>query len=133
MDKVCPTFGHFSVYEQKLTKLSQNLTVFPSHFKNIFLKSFVLLQNLRRNCKILQKLMRFHKTNKISQSFSGTLLLLSCDILCWLSVLLLVLSKDDWKNLISFKQIQIFEVSNLAMVKVKKSQYRSYLLSLLRP
>ncbi len=74
MDKVCPTFDHFSVYEQKLTKLSQNVTVFPSHLKNIFLKSFVLLQNLRRNCKILQKLMRFHKTNEISWSFSGIIL-----------------------------------------------------------
>ncbi len=34
--------------------------------------------------------------------------------------LLLVLSKVDCKILVSFKQIQNFEVSNLAMAKVKK-------------
>ncbi len=35
-----PTFGHFSVHEQKSTKFKQYLTVFPSHFNIIFLKSF---------------------------------------------------------------------------------------------
>jgi hypothetical protein len=67
MDKSWPTFGHFSVYEQMLMELSQYLTVFPSHFNNIFLKSFGL--DLTRNCDILQ--MRFHETNDISQNFSG--------------------------------------------------------------
>ncbi len=52
-------------------KLRQYLTVFPSHFNNIFLKSFRLLQNLMRNGMILQQLMRFHKTNDISWNFSG--------------------------------------------------------------
>ncbi len=49
-------------------KLRQYLTVFPSHFNNIFLKSF---RHLLRNCIILQYLMRFHKTNDISWHFSG--------------------------------------------------------------
>ena len=49
-----PTFSHFSVHEQKLTKLREYLTVFPSHFNNIFLKSLRLLQYLMRNCEILQ-------------------------------------------------------------------------------
>jgi hypothetical protein len=35
-------------------------------------------------------------------------------------VLPLVLSKDDCKISVSFEQVQNFEVSNLAMVKVKK-------------
>ncbi len=74
MDKSCPTFGHFSVHEQKLMKLSQHLTVFPSHFNNIFLKSFRLLPNLKRNCEILQYLMRFHETNDISGNFSSIIL-----------------------------------------------------------
>jgi hypothetical protein len=54
-------------------KLRQDLTVFQSHFNNIFLKSFRILQNLTRNCVILQ-LMRFYKTNDISRNFSGTTL-----------------------------------------------------------
>ncbi len=63
--------------------------------------------------------MRFHETNDISQNFSG-MALGFCQVLCWLSVLLLVLSKDDSKILVSFIQIQNFEVSNLAMAKVQK-------------
>ncbi len=47
------------------------MTVFPSHFNNIFLQSFGLLQTLMRNWEILQYLMRFHETNDISQNFSG--------------------------------------------------------------
>ena len=74
IDKSWPTFGHFSVHEWKLTKFRQYLTAFPSHFNNIFLKSLWLLQNLARNCIILQLLMRFHKTNNISQNFSGVTL-----------------------------------------------------------
>jgi hypothetical protein len=35
-------------------------------------------------------------------------------------VLLSVLLKVDFKTSVSFQQIQIFEVSNLAMAKVKK-------------
>ncbi len=42
MDEVCPTFGHFSVHEQKLMKLSQYLTVFQSHYNKNFVKSFGL-------------------------------------------------------------------------------------------
>jgi hypothetical protein len=62
LDVVCPMFGYFSWHEQKLAKL----TVFPSHFNNIFLKSFRLLQNLMRICEILQKLTIFHDTNDSS-------------------------------------------------------------------
>ena len=49
----------------KLTKFSQYLTVFPSHFHNIFLKSFRLLLNLARNGEILQQLTI---VNEISQN-----------------------------------------------------------------
>jgi hypothetical protein len=122
MDKSWPTFNHFSVNEQKLTKLSQYCTVFPSRFSNIFLKSFKLLQNLMRNYEILQYLMTFHKNNDISWNSSGnnTRLSWSSKVKCWLSVLLLVLSKDDSKISVSFIQTQNFEVSNLAMAKVQK-------------
>ncbi len=47
------------------------MTVFPSHFNNIFLKSLWLLQTLTRNCMILQLLMRFDETNNIAWNFSG--------------------------------------------------------------
>jgi hypothetical protein len=57
------------MHEWKLSKLRQYFTVFPSHFYNIFLKSFRLLQNFMRNCKNSQT--RFHKTNDISWNFSG--------------------------------------------------------------
>jgi hypothetical protein len=53
-DERWPTFGNFSVHEQKLMKLWQYLSVFPSHFNNIFLKSFGILQNLTGICQILQ-------------------------------------------------------------------------------
>ncbi len=66
-----PNFWPFFSEWTKLTKLSQYLTVFPSHLNNIFLKSFRLLPNLMRNCKILQKLITFHETNNISQNSSG--------------------------------------------------------------
>ncbi len=46
-------------------KLRQYLAIFPSHFNNIYLKSFRLLQNLSKNNKILRKSMIFHKTNVI--------------------------------------------------------------------
>jgi hypothetical protein len=42
MGEVCPAFGHFSVHEQMLMKLSQYLTVFQSHFSKNFVKSFGL-------------------------------------------------------------------------------------------
>ncbi len=61
MDEICKTFGHFSEHEWKLTKWSWYLTVFPSDFKNIFLKSFGLLPTLTRDYELLQWLMRFHK------------------------------------------------------------------------
>ncbi len=73
MDEVFPTFDNFSVHEQKLTELSQHWTAFPSHFNNIFLKSFRLLLDLTRNCKILQKL-RFQDSKDISCNFSGIIL-----------------------------------------------------------
>ncbi len=50
MDESYPTFSHFSVHEWKLTKLSQYLTAFPSHFNIFFLNLFGLLMNLIRNC-----------------------------------------------------------------------------------
>jgi hypothetical protein len=74
MDIICPIFGQLSVHEWKLMTLSQYLTVFPSHFNNILLKSFRLLPNLMINCDILQKLTRFHKTNNISWHFRVILL-----------------------------------------------------------
>ncbi len=54
------------MHEQKLTKLRQYLTVFPSHFSNIF-----TFTEFNKKCVILQKLIRFHETNDISQNFSS--------------------------------------------------------------
>ncbi len=54
LDKSWPTFGPFSVHKWKLTKFRNYFVVFPSHFYNIFLKSFRLLQNFTRNWEILQ-------------------------------------------------------------------------------
>ncbi len=48
LDKVCPTFIHFSWHEWKLTKYSWYLKNFPSLFNNIYLKSFGLLQNITK-------------------------------------------------------------------------------------
>ncbi len=75
-----------------------------------------------RNCEIFQKLMRFHKTNDISQNFSGI-------ILCFCSVAMYFVDfqfsfryfqKMTAKFHISFEQIRNFKVSNLVMAKVEK-------------
>jgi hypothetical protein len=92
---------------------------FPSLFNNIYLKSFGLSQNLTKNYEILQKFMIFFKVHEIS--WYNTLLLFSFDVLCWLSLLLLVLLKVGRKILVSFRLIQNFEIYDLAMAKVKKS------------
>jgi hypothetical protein len=44
----------------------------------------------------------------------------NCEVLSWLSVSLSVFLKDDCKISVSFEHIQNFEVSKLAMAKVKK-------------
>ncbi len=61
LDKVFPTFIHFSWHEQKLMKFSQYLTIFLSHFINIYLKSFRRFQNLT-------KIWDFMKVNNVSWS-----------------------------------------------------------------
>ncbi len=53
---------HYLWHEQKLSKFSQYLTVFPSHFINIYLKSFGLLQIFTRNYEIFWICMRFSKS-----------------------------------------------------------------------
>ena len=60
-------------------KLSQYLTVFPSHFNNIYCTYFGFLQNLMRNYEILWKLTKFNKTNDILWNCIGM-------ILCFCSV-----------------------------------------------
>ncbi len=121
MEEFWPTFGYFSEHKGKLMKLKWYLTVFPSHFNNIFFKSFRLLLNLTRNCEILQKLMRFHETNDIKWNFSAI-------ILCFCSVgmhfvdirLLSVLLKDTAKFQFHSKRFKILKFWTWAMVKVKK-------------
>ncbi len=111
-----PNFCAFFI--QKLMKFSWYLTIFPGHFSNIYLQSFRLLQNLTLNYKVLWKLMIFHETNEIF--WYNTLLSFSFDVLCWLSLSLLVLLKVDHKIFISFGLIQNLDILDLAMVKVKK-------------
>ncbi len=124
-DKVCPTFGLFSWHEQKLMKFSWYSTTFPSHFNNIYLKSFRLSQNLTRNYKILQILTKFHETNKTSWIFLGIRL-------CFCSFEMYFVDfcfcfrcfrKLSAKFLFCSDLLKIFKVSNLAMAKVKKSSY----------
>ncbi len=65
MDKSWLIFSHFSVHEQKLTKLRQYITVFPSHFNNIFSEIFQTFTEFD------EKLCDFTIVNDISQNFSG--------------------------------------------------------------
>ncbi len=60
-----------AIFQCMNMKLRQYQTVFPSNFKNIFMKYFRLLQNLMRNGMIIQQFTRFHETNKISGNCSG--------------------------------------------------------------
>jgi hypothetical protein len=107
IDESWPTFSLFSVHEQKLMKLRQYRTVFPSYFNNIFLKYFGLLQNLMRNSDILQYLTRLHIINKISSNFSGITLPFHEVSKCFvdLQFLFLVFLNDDSKISVSFIQI----------------------------
>jgi hypothetical protein len=61
------------------------------------------------------KLMTFHEISVVYSRLSW-----SFEVLCRLSLSLLVLSKDDCKILASFKQIQNFKVSHFSMAKVTK-------------
>ncbi len=45
-----------------LDNIRQHLTDFPSDFNNIHLKYFGILQNLTRNYKILQKVMKVNES-----------------------------------------------------------------------
>ncbi len=67
--KFCTYFAQFcpfSCHEQKLMKFIKYLTFFPSHFNNIYLKSFFLLQNLMKKYDILWKLTKCYETNEKS-------------------------------------------------------------------
>ncbi len=54
-----------------LNYLRRHLTVFSSDFNNIYLKYFVILQNLTRNYEILQKFMKVYESYDIPQYFFG--------------------------------------------------------------
>ncbi len=124
MDKVFQTFIHFfSWHEQKLMKFSQHLAL---HLKKY------LGQNLMKKywdfIKVNWFFIKLRKFHKISWYYNHllfhdiswyyNLLLFSFDVLCWLSLLLLVLLKVDRKILVLFSLIQNFEISDLAMAKV---------------
>ncbi len=67
--------------------------------------------------------MRFHKTNKISQNFSG-ITIDFCEIaksfVDFRSLSLSLPSKDDCKILVTFEQIQNFKILHFLMAKVIK-------------
>ncbi len=117
LNKFWPTFSHFSAHKQKLTKLRQYC-----FFEAIFTIFFLKLSDFYR---LLWEIVRFYNSqleftklttfHKISVIWHYTF-----KVLCWLSVLLLVLSKDDSKIPVSFVEIQNFEVSNFVMSKVQK-------------
>ncbi len=122
MDEVCPTFAHFTVHGWKLMKSSQYLTVLPSHFNNIFLKSFRLLPNLSRNFDILQTFPRFHKTNNISWSFSG-IIKLQCTLLTFRFCFWYFQKMTAKFQFCSNR----FKILKFQTWRWQKSQYRSYL------
>jgi hypothetical protein len=90
---------------------------------NIFVKQKISVINGTKRDEILLKLKFYDPENLCSR------LLCSFEVLCILSVLLLVLSKDDCKISVSFELIQNLKVSHFSIAKVKKSQYHSYLVT----
>jgi len=115
-------------HRMNVKKIEPILDWFPSHFNNIFIKSFGHFQNLMRNSKILQKLMKFHKTNKISWNFIGI-------ILCFHTVVMYFV--DFWFRFLCFQKLTAnfwFRQNRLKILKFctwlwqkLKSQYHSYL------
>ncbi len=109
VDKVCPTFGYFSWHEWKLMKLSWCLNTILTIF------SFNLWYFLQE----LQNFMKFY--------WYYTLLSFSCNVLCWLSVSLLVLLKVDFKISVTLNRFKISKFQTWQWQKLKKCQYCSYL------
>jgi hypothetical protein len=69
--------------------------------------------------------MKVNKSYNIPQNFLGKIthfcsLLFICDVLFWLSLLLLVISKYDRRISVSLGQFQNFELLYLPIMKVKK-------------
>ncbi len=69
-----------------LNNLRWHLTVFLSNFNNIYLKYFGILQNLMRNCEILQKIMKVDESYDIPWYFFGQIfcfhsISFNCDVL----------------------------------------------------
>ncbi len=117
-----PNFWPFFKAWTRLNKIDWNLTVYPTDFNNTFLKSFGLLQNLMRNCEILQKLTKFHDTEEMSWNFIGI-------VLCFRSVAMYLVQfrfrfwcfqKLTAKFQFHSNRFENFKVSNLVMAKVKK-------------
>ena len=69
-----PNFWPFFKAWTRVNKIDWYLTVYPSDFNNIFLKSFGLLQNLMRNWESLRKLTTFNDYTEILWNFIGIIL-----------------------------------------------------------
>jgi hypothetical protein len=68
---VFPTFVYFRESYRNLANIRWHLTVFPSDFNNIYLKYFMILQNLTRNYEILWKFAKVNESYDIPHYFLG--------------------------------------------------------------
>ncbi len=66
---VFPNFIYFHKSYRNSANIRQHLTVFPSDFNNIYLKYFIILQNLTWNYKILLKFMIVNESYDIPWYF----------------------------------------------------------------
>ncbi len=127
MDKICPTFAHFSLHEWKLTKFSLFLMTFLSHLRKIhFLWNFQVilskfsislsdfykkLWNLMKVYKITLKLMKFQEI----PWYIITFISFYAFHILWLPVL----AFKSWPQ--KFCLIQAwFKLSDLVIAKVEK-------------
>ncbi len=69
--KLSSIFTKVEEIQTILNNLRRHLTVFPSDFKNIYLKYFGILQNLTRNYEILWKSTKVYESYDIPWYFFG--------------------------------------------------------------
>ncbi len=74
LDEVFPTFIHFSSHEWKFMKFSWYLTIFISHFNNIYLLYSELLQNLMKVMRFYESWLYFMKLTKFDEFIFGIIL-----------------------------------------------------------
>jgi hypothetical protein len=130
-DIVCPNFCLFSMAWMTVIEIKPILDNIRQFFQVILmiftlnnLGFYTIYWEIMRFYKSLRKSMKVNESYNIPQNFLGKIihfcsLSFICNVLCWLSLLLLVISKYDCRISVLLRKFQNFELLNLFIVKDK--------------